>query len=324
MLLVEVTNLALLGSIILCIAAVLAPFESINWWTGWFNSNAEDDSDDVGYLLRIDAPETEITSEDYIVFLDGISRASRENNVTRTADFITVLSNSFPNSVIISDIFPYSPQGKALTENRLMSRFWNILDDSNSKSFWRRFRVLINLRNMLQVMVSSDRRYGPVFNQGAANNVIRALLNAGYKVNSGRKIILIGYSGGGQISVGIAPFLKATLKAPLTLISVGGIFGGNTSLLAFDKIYHLLGSQDTATRRGLFVFPRRWKTMKTSIWNSLQENKTVEVIDLDGVKHNGSDSYFDSYESQNLDISLSIIISLIIDSRVRETDFHRV
>ena len=219
MLLTDIVNLLLLGAFLFLIAALISPFESLGWWAGWFSSREQSDIDEPDYLIEtVTQTQQQRPSKNYVVFLDGISRASREDNVYRTGDFITALNNQLADTTIISDIFPYSPQGKALTDKRLLSYFWILLDDSSNKHFWRRFRSLINLRNLLQVLVSADRRYGPIFNQGAAANVFNALLAAGYPINSGQKIHIIGYSGGAQIAVGIAPYLKETLGAPLEFI----------------------------------------------------------------------------------------------------------
>lgn len=314
MLLTDILNLILLGIFLFFLAALIAPFESLGWWAGWFSSREQSDIDEPDYLLEtetVQPPEAQRPSNNYVVFLDGISRASREDNVYRTGDFITALNNHLFDTTIISDIFPYSPQGKALTDKRLLSYFWILLDDSNKKHFWHRFRSLINLRNLLQVLVSSDRRYGPIFNQGAAATVADALLAAGYPVNSGQKIHLIGYSGGAQIAVGIAPYLKETLGAPLEFISFGGVFMGDKNLNAFETIQHVLGSKDTTSRRSLIFFPHRWWLFRNSSWNRLRRAGIIQIVPLPSVTHNGKGSYFDRQGNTHLDTSLAYVKDFI-------------
>ena len=79
----------------------------------------------------------------------------------------------------------------------------------------------INIRNILIVSVAADQRYGPIYNQGTAQIIHNSLLCYGYQ--PGMPVTLIGYSGGGQMAVGAAPYLRRSLKAPIELISLSGV-----------------------------------------------------------------------------------------------------
>jgi hypothetical protein len=74
--------------------------------------------------------------------------------------------------------------------------------------------LLVNIRNVLIVGVSADKRYGPLYNQGIAQVVYNGLVKNGYQVGSGTPVTFIGYSGGGQMSCACAPYLKRALSAP--------------------------------------------------------------------------------------------------------------
>ncbi|MEZ4635055.1 MAG: hypothetical protein R2856_08795 [Caldilineaceae bacterium] len=54
---------------------------------------------------------------------------------------------------------------------------------------------LINVRNLWQVAMSIDKRYGPIYNQALAQVLIYTLGRHGYDPAQRRPIILIGYSG---------------------------------------------------------------------------------------------------------------------------------
>ena len=89
---------------------------------------------------------------------------------------------------------------------------------------------LIDWRNLTQVLVSMDPRYGPIYNAGGARSLYAALVNHGYVAASGAPVVLIGYSGGAQVCLGAATYLKPALDAPLTVVSLGGAVGSDRGL----------------------------------------------------------------------------------------------
>jgi len=83
---------------------------------------------------------------------------------------------------------------------------------------------------MLIVAVSADRRYGLIYNQGIAQVIYNGLRQRGYEpVNT-----LIGYSGGGQMSVASAPYLSPAILAPIDAISLGGV-----RIAHLEHLYHI-------------------------------------------------------------------------------------
>ncbi|MBE9192384.1 hypothetical protein IQ230_18920 [Gloeocapsopsis crepidinum LEGE 06123] len=87
--------------------------------------------------------------------------------------------------------------------------------------------LLVNLRNTIIVAVSSDKRYEPIYNQGIAQVVFDGLVERGYQPGSGLPITLIGYSGGGEMSVAAAPYLKRSTGASIDVISLSGVMSAN-------------------------------------------------------------------------------------------------
>src|SRR6201999_4451186 len=121
---------------------------------------------------------------------------------------------------------------------------------------------LVNLRNIFQVAVSVDHRYGPFFNLGAAEGIVSALQAHGYRVGSGCPLVLIGYSGGAQVSLGTATYLASLVKAPIQVISIGGVMSADPGCYSIQHLYHLFGAADTMDRIGKIAFAGRWPLMK--------------------------------------------------------------
>jgi len=98
-------------------------------------------------------------------------------------------------------------------------------------------------------------------------------------------ITLIGFSGGGQMAAGAAPFLKRALNAPIELISLGGVISGNTNVLKLEHLYHLVGDRDTVEPLGKIMFPGRWAIFFLSYWNRAKRLGKISFISLGPVGH---------------------------------------
>ncbi|GET35643.1 hypothetical protein MiSe_03850 [Microseira wollei NIES-4236] len=93
---------------------------------------------------------------------------------------------------------------------------------------------------ILIVSVSADLPYGPIYNRGIAQVMYESLINHRYIPRSSIPVTLIGFSGGGQIAMGWAAFLKEALDAPIDIISLGGFFGGRNPIL---RLWHATASE---------------------------------------------------------------------------------
>ncbi len=275
-----------IGVFALLITAALSPIETLSWWAGW-TENELDNIDDAPA-----APESN-SNRAYIIYLSGIASISGRFLIPREKAFIKKLQARFPEAAIIADVFPYSPSGSPLlAAPRVFDQLWRWLQKIKLQGRNSLLLTLINLRNVLQVMISADHRYGPIFNQGAAQAIETALLRAGYVRGGGAPITIIGYSGGGQIAVGAAPFLKARLKAPIDVISIGGVIASDPGLVAVRHLHHVIGDSDNVHKIGAVMFPERWAVMAHSEWNAAKRDRRISFYKMEKMAHAGVRGYF--------------------------------
>jgi hypothetical protein len=257
--------------------------------------------------------------------LDGIAKGTRESDRYVTG-FLEALGEHLEDAVIISDIVPYTVSGIPLTHSRPLARLWRFL--------WRRkhenndpIGFFINLRNLYQVMVSADNRYGAIYHLGEAQMIVKRLLEQGYPIASGVPITLIGYSGGAQVAAGVTPYLKHIMRAPVDLISLGGVLSADKGLDDVRFLYHLAGSKDAVEKLGAVLFPGRWLPLGTSWKRAIRKGK-LTYIPIQGAAHNNEQGYLDPearYDdgSNHLEQTLAIFLDLlcqpeqVLEQRVR-------
>lgn len=275
-----VSDLLLIGLVALLIAALLSPLESLGWWAGWYDDRVD---------LKVPPGSTEeplpqTQASRYIVYLDGIGQF-KSTYAPEAEQFLSDLGQALPDMVIVRGIMPYSVLNKTLVANRPMSAFWRLVTWLRSKRFFKMLGMLINIRNLLVVLVSADKRYGPVYNRGMAQLIYDSLIDEGYRPGSQVPVTLLGFSGGGEISMGAAPLLQQALDSPLDIISLAGVFCGHNNILRLGHIYHLVGDKDPVERTGPVLFPKRWKIMALSYWNRAKKRGQVTFISLGPVGH---------------------------------------
>ncbi len=281
--------LLVIAGIVLLITAALSPLETLSWWAGW-----SEDEIAVRPSTQSKAPTASPTSSGhYVVYLSGISSISGRFLIPREKAFIKGLQTAFPNYVIVDDVFPYSPAGLGLLSGtRQFDRLWKRVQKYKLRGRASFLSTLIKFRNLFQVMVSADHRYGPIYNRGAATAIEKALLQSGYQPGSGATIIIVGYSGGAQVGVGAATYLKARLQAPIDIISVGGVMASEPGLNFVRQLHHIVGSKDRVQKVGAVMFPERWEAMAFSEWNVAKREGRIHHHRLDGMSHAGMRGYF--------------------------------
>lgn len=277
-----VLNLVWVGLVALVVAGLLAPLETLGWWAGWY----EDDVNttvNAGELAQ--APQPNQTFSRYVVYLDGIGKSTFEY-LPDIEEFLDTLAPTLPADVaLVRGIMPYSVMNSPLDENRPLAFLWSYADKLRFANPASILGLLVNIRNVLIVGVSADKRYGPLYNQGMAQVVYNGLVKNGYPVGSGTPVTFIGYSGGGQMSCASAPYLKRALGAPVDVISLGGVMSANINLLKLEHLYHLVGEQDTVERIGPKMFPGRWKLFPLSYWNRAKRRGKISIIPMGPVGH---------------------------------------
>ncbi|HEY9298117.1 MAG TPA: CAAX protease, partial [Phormidium sp.] len=318
-------------------AGLLVPFEALGWWAGWYGDEVKTKCHP-GELVR-DLP-IDIPASRYVIYLDGIAQAKFEY-LPDAANFLEELETVLPDDIlIIKGLMPYSPVNRPLTEDGMLSFFWRIADylqvSRSAGIIGFLMSLTIQLRNIIVVAISADQRYGPIYNQGTAQVMYNSLINHGYKPDSGVPITLVGYSGGGQISLAAAPYLKRALNAPIEVISISGVFSGNNNILALEHFYHFVGDKDLLERLGAIVFPKRWKIAFFSYWNRARKYGKVTITSLGPVGHNDAGGPLDrhkklpdgrSYFRQTIDYVSGIILGnspLIKESFPRKTSNYEL
>jgi hypothetical protein len=303
--------IAMLGFLV---AGALSPLEALGWWAGWYGHDLS--AHDLPPDTSLAASE-KADPEHFIVFLSGIHSVSDETFTGREINLLERLKERLPRATII-EIFPYSVTNRALTGQRTFARVWRwaFRHKLNGRAF---AGFLINLRNFWQVAVSADRRYGPIYNQGSAELILRGLERHGYDLEGHRPVTLIGYSGGGQIAAGAAPYLKEILDAPLQVVSLGGVISSDPGLLSLDSLYHLYGSRDNVQRLGNVFFPGRWPILPYSPWNRAKERGIIRLVPTGPVDHTGEGGYLDSRSilpdgRSHLEYTVEIITRIIEES----------
>ena len=273
--------LTLLGLIIVAIA-IVAPFEALKWW-----------SQDIDLTLPEfpERKEGEIPDDEcFVVYLTGIG-GSGESLARREFGFLERLKERAPNAVIVKDVFPFSVSNNPLTGDRPLAWFFGMMHRARLRAKSIFFEFWIGARNVCQVAVCSDPRYGPIYNLGIAKEVYQALLQHGYDPRRETPIYLIGYSGGAQVALGAACYLTR-LRSKVTVITIGGVFSSIPGILLADHLYCLVGSKDKTVSLGPMMFPGRWAVAKRSAWNKAKRRGKVTMTDMGPMIHSGKGDYF--------------------------------
>lgn len=288
--LTEVIGFMLIVFVGISAAMLLAPLEALGWWAGWYNDDAHPSVPGGLRVLEEDSG-TQLRSH-YVVFLDGVAKATPDN-YDDVQDLLDRLSAALPDAAVLGDVLPYAVSGAPLTTSRPLSRFWRFARERKLKDANNPFGFVINVRNIFQVLVSADKRYGPIYHLGEAQTIIADLLKHGYRPGCGVPITLIGFSGGAQVAAGVTPFLKRLLRAPVDLISLGGVVSADAGLLDVRYLYHLAGSKDPVEKFSTLLFPGRWPMIANSSWNRAKRRGKFTYIPMGPLGHNGPGNYLD-------------------------------
>lgn len=278
-----VLQLTWIGLVALVVAGLLAPLETLGWWAGWYEDEVNT-QENTGDLATPIADFNDVHR--YVVYLDGIGISSFEY-LPDVEEFLDTLAPQLPPGVaLVRGIMPYSVMNRPLNEDRTLSFFWRYADKLRFANPASILGLIVNIRNILIVGVSADKRYGPLYNQGIAQIVFSGLIKNGYRVGSGTPVTLIGYSGGGQMSCANAPFLKRAIAAPIDVISLGGVMSANNNFLKLEHLHHLVGEKDTVEPLGPIMFPGRWKLFLLSYWNRAKRLGKITIISMGPIGHN--------------------------------------
>lgn len=281
----------------LVVGLLIAPFEAMSWYAGWFG---EADARAQGKTrvgpespsLKLGAAPA-LPPRHYLVYLSGIGAIDPRTIPQEEYPLIEALEARLAATQVVADIFPYAPENHGLTGQRTLARVWRWVSGIRLEKPNTILAMLVNFRNMFQVAVSADPRYGPIANLGVARAIRDGLLAAGYTPGSGAPITLLGFSGGGQMSVGAAYYLRPLLIAPISVISVGGVICSDPGLERIERLWHLYGSRDKVQAIGAWAFPGRWPLLRQSFWNRAVAAGKVTMIEIGPYNHNLKQHYYD-------------------------------
>lgn len=307
-------GVVLVVGVMLFVALVTAPFEAMTWWSRW----TTDPSDDLGQKGTddgepADQPSPATDKKAVVFFVTGVGTITGERHPLLEQQFLQQLKLRLPQATVIDDFFPYSPAGIPLTGQRVFARFWRF--SGRHRAFVT--QNLIRLRNLFQVLVAADGRYGPIYSAGSFRIMREKLRENGYTPQSPLPVILLGYSGGAEISIGAAPFLHGQFASRLTLLSLGGVLSSHPGIRSLDRIVHIQGSLDRVAKLGGFFFVHRWPIFGKSHWNIARKRGMISIIRLRGIGHNGPGGYLDPEISQerdgrsNLERTLTTIVGVV-------------
>jgi len=290
----QIFTLIGLGLFLLLVAAVIAPLESLGWWAGWSGKPKRLEEIMEGNIVTATNQPSALEAETYVVYLSGIGVVSADGLAPDEVDFINQLEAIMPEAEIITDVFPYSVNNNPLTGQRILTPLWNQVRKIQAKNPNNPAALItINFRNLLQVLVSADPRYGPIYSVGVAEEVARSLANHGYRLGSQKPVYLIGFSGGGQISVGTTPYLSPMIKAPVYVLSIGGVISDDPGIKHVGHLRHFYGGKDPFQKLGDILWSGRWPVMGQSAWNQAKAQGRISMVDLGPMAHNSYGGYYD-------------------------------
>ena len=280
-----------LALVLFFVTAMFAPFEALGWWAGWSKNEVESESINKLTSTPVDAAEE---ADWYLFYLTGIGGFSKDYLAEREGNFVKYLGERLPGKAVVArDVFPFSVSNNPLNGERFLTRMWNWIHNKQLKNPNNVFVFFVVIRNLFQVAISSDPRYGPINNLGVAQEVSRSLLEKGYRPGSGKPIYLLGYSGGAQVSAGITRYLHKTLEAPVYIFTMGGVISDDPGLDDMEHLYQLIGGQDFFPKVGAAAFPGRWPILPYSHWNKAKSQGRISAINAgENVIHTGPTDYF--------------------------------
>lgn len=269
--------------------AVAIPLSVLTWWAGW-SRRARPTQPPAG------VNHGEPASGPFLVYLSGIGDISGEYQTRYEDELLAAVAGRVPGLVVITDVFAYSVANLSMTSQRELGWFWAWINAVRLRRGGplKKAGKLINLRNMLHIAVSADRRYGPIYNYGVAEMILQGLVRHGYQVGGGAPVSLLGYSGGGQIALATAGYVQETLRVPVQVISLAGVMNSSRSLDRISALTHLYGTEDRGQRLGGLIFPARWSLFPGTHWGVALVGGKIRFRCLGPMRHSGRHSYLDA------------------------------
>jgi hypothetical protein len=289
--------LAWLVGLLVPITGIYSVAGQYAFWNGWLGE-LPDPAQLFGQSeqQRAATGEAAAAVDRFVVYLDGIHQSEQEHP-PRVAALLAELAAQLPTgTLLIEGVQTYTISPAELAA------------DAGSRWFWRRLFALqeshpnrlvnaicgglVQANNVIKVGISADRRYGPILNYELALKVVQRLVEAGLRQGSGQRIVLLGYSGGGEMAVGMADVLHVLSRCPVQILTCCGVFSGNQRLDQVAGVAMVVGSRDPIAALGPLLFPGRSPLLPFSNWNKARFAGRVSREVVAGMGHNGRSGPF--------------------------------
>ena len=276
--------------VLVALAGVYSVMVDFVFWEGWMNGLP-----DPSRLFTADG-EASGRHQHYVVYLDGIHQ-SEESHPPRVSDFLGCLEESIAeDTMLVKGIEAYTITNAGLRSTTFAGWLWQrlfALQEHHPNGLVRFICAFcVQANNVIKVGISSDRRYGPVMNYELALKIARRLDAIGFRPHQASRIILVGYSGGGEMAIGTAEILQQLCRVRVQVITICGVFSGNGELKSVNDVAMVVGSQDPVAALGRIAYPGRLSFLPLSNWNCWQRHHSLQRYMIEGMSHNGSSGPF--------------------------------
>lgn len=280
-------------------AGIYSLVSQFAFWEGWITGLPEPSR-----LFNGSPPAPTGRNAHFVVYLDGIHQ-HRRDHPPRIQTFLQLLEQALgPRTQLLQTIEPYTVLPVGLADDAGSSWFWrrllNLQEQHPSGLVQVLAAVLVQANNIIKVGISSDRRYGPILNYELALKVAERLAEAGFHPSRGAPITLLGYSGGGEMAMGMADFLSRICHCPVGIITFCGVFSGNQELSRVARITTVVGSRDPLEVIGRFAYPGRSPLLPLTRWNRALRSGAVRRSLIPGMTHNGNQGPFSERHRQKV------------------------
>jgi hypothetical protein len=272
-------------------AGIYSLVSQFAFWEGWIEGLQEPAT-----LFDATPPRESQTAAHYVVYLDGIHQ-KESDHPPRITDFLALFERALgPHTRLVRAIETYTVLPVGLAEDAGSAWFWrrvlNLQEQHPNGLVQVLAATLVEANNVIKVGISSDRRYGPILNVELALKVADRLAEAGFHPSSGAPITLLGYSGGGEMAMGMADYLRRICRCPVRIVTFCGVFSGNQELAKVEGITTVVGSRDPMELVGRLAYPGRSPLLPLTRWNKAISAGTVRRILIPGMTHNGNQGPF--------------------------------
>ncbi|CAE20606.1 conserved hypothetical protein [Prochlorococcus marinus str. MIT 9313] len=291
---------ALLVIILVPLSGIYSVMLDFVFWEGWL-----DGLPNPSHLFSERSPDIS-GHRHYIIYLDGIHQ-SEEDHPPRVSRFLSQLEEGIDHeSILVKGIEAYTIMPVALRSDSYSQWFWRrlfSLQEHHPNSLVRFLSAFcVQANNVIKVGISSDRRYGPVMNYELALKIARRLESLGFHPSKAVRLVLVGYSGGGEMAIGTAEILQQLCRVPVQVITVCGVFSGNGALEEINRVAMVVGGKDPVAALGQVAYPGRSPLLPLSNWNRWQRKRKLTRYEISGMNHCGhSGPFSDDFSSKVVD-----------------------